>query len=215
MAYTTIPYATAEQVYSALGLSPQSQASDTSWIANDLLPQAQATIDSYVGYPFQTDGTTLAPTQRLFSGNDAALLVVDPIQSLTQVLEISQDAYINYGGSGVVQVAYQTLDITSDIQLGPDNMVPAFTLQRASTLPFFFGRQNYKVSGVWGYSSIPLEVSRACIRLVVHWYKMRDFNYSGQIGNKQYGGQRFDMSEIPPDVCSILNKYRFPVFLAW
>lgn len=215
MSYTTTPYATAQQVYAAMGLSTSAQTNDATWIANDLMPQAQAAIDAYVGYPFQLDGTTQAPTTRVFSGNDADQLMVDPLQSITQVLEVSRDAFINYGGAGVVQMTTQTLDITQDVLLGPDNFSPAFTLSRASTLPFYFGRQNYKISGVWGYATVPTEITRALIRLVVHYYKMRDFNYTSLSGNPQYGYQRFDMGAMPPDVCAILNKYRFPVFLAW
>lgn len=213
MAYTTNPYATAQQVYNALSLSPSAQSADAAWIASDLLPQAQAAIDTFVGYPFQTDGTPQAPTTRLFSGNDADQMLVDPLISLTQALEVSRTSYISYGGAGVVQTLTQTLDITADLLLGPDNASPAYLLSRASELPFYFGKQNYKISGVWGYNSVPPEVTRAAIRLVAHWYKMRDFNYTSLSGNPQYGYQKFDMGEMPPDVCAILAKYRFPVFL--
>lgn len=212
MAYTTTPYATAEQVYSALGLSPTDQASDAAWIASDLLPQAQAAVDTYVGFPFQQDGPG---TTRVFSGNDADTLITDPLLAVTQVLEVSANAYLNYGGSGVVQMSFVNLDITADVVLGPDNASPHYLLSRYSTLPFFFGRQNYKITGTWGYAAIPPEVTRATIRLVSHWYKMRDFNYSGQTGNQQYGKQAFGTSQFPPDVCSALDKYRFPVLLAW
>ena len=215
MTYTTLPYATNQQVYNALGLSPDSQSQDASWIADDLLPQAQAAIDQYVGYPFQSDGTIQAPTTRLFSGNDADVLIVDPLQSVSQVLEVSQDAYLNYGGGGVVQLSYQTVDITQDVEIGPDNLLPGFTLQRKSTLPFFFGRQNYQVSGVWGYPAVPLPITRACVRLVIHWFKMRDANYSGMTGNKTYGAQSTTLADFPPDVCSLLDKYRFPIIAAW
>jgi hypothetical protein len=215
VAYTATPYATPQQVYNALGLSPDTQATDASWIADDLIPQAQAAIDTYVGYPFQSDGTVSVPTQRLFSGNDAPLLVVDPIQQITQVLEVSTDAYINYGGAGMVQLSYQTVDVTSDIEIGPDNMTPGFTLQRASTLPFFYGKQNYKVSGVWGYAAVPAAITRACIRLVAHWYKMRDYNYAASTGSQQYGIQKHETGEFPSDICRILDQYRFPIFAAW
>jgi hypothetical protein len=215
MAYTTTPYATPEQVYVALGLSPAAQASDAAWILSDLLPQAQAAIDTYVGFPFQTDGSSGTPTTRVFSGNDADTLLIDPLATLKQVVEINQTTSINYGSGQIALIASPVLDISADCLLGPDNTTPGYTLRRASQLPFYFGSQNYSVSGVWGYASVPPEIVRACVRLVIHWYKQRDANYSPQTGNHQYGMQREVMSYMPPDVCRVLDKFRFPVFLAW
>lgn len=215
MAYTTTPYATTAQVVSALGLSPTSQAADIAWISDDLLPQAQAAIDQVVGFPFQQDGTTQTPTARVFSGNDAASLVIDPLLSLSQVMEINQTTSVNYGGGQVFVIQSPTLDITADCVLGPDNERPGYLLRRISQLPFYFGAQNYTLSGVWGYASVPLEITRACTRLVIHYYKMRDANYTPATGNAQYGKQSMMLSAMPEDVRCVLDKYRFPVFLAW
>lgn len=215
MAYTTTPYATAEQVYNALGLNPDSQAADAAWIANDLLPQAQNAIDEFVGFPFQTDGSINTPATRVYSGNENPVLLTEPISTLTQVLEISQGEYLNYGSTGNIQLILQTLDITQDCVLGPDNLTPGFTLRRISQLPFYTGSQNYTVKGVFGYTAVPAQITRALIRLVIHYYKMRDFNYAGSTGNQQYGGQKFDMCDIPEDVDRILRRYRLPVFFTW
>lgn len=212
LAYTTTPYATPQQVYNALGLSPSSQSNDTSWITDDLLPQAQAAIDAYVGFPFQSDGPS---TTRVFSGNDADSLIVDPLLTLTQVMEINQTTSINYGSGSVYVIASPTLDITADCVLGPDNAAPGFLLRRVSQLPFYFGSANYAITGTWGYASVPLEITRACARLVIHYYKMRDANYTAMTGNNQYGYQKNDISALPADVCRTLDKYRLPVFLAW
>lgn len=193
MAYTSNPYCTLDQVVAALDLSSSAQIEDRDWISTDLIPQAQAAIDRYLGFMFQSDGTTQSPTTRLLSGKDSSLLWIrERCISFSEVLEDSTD-------------------ITSDCVLGPDSDPGAY-LVRLSGDCFEKGVQNYQITGVFGRESIPYEITRCCIRTAVAWYKMRDTNYNDYIieGMVRQHYQR----TLPDDVVQILNTYKPKVFRA-
>jgi hypothetical protein len=92
-------------------------------------------------------------------------------------------------------------------------MTPSFLLKRLSENPFYIGRQNYVVKGVWGQPAIPPEVSRACARLVVHWYKMRDTNYTDTIAEQGFVRMRFQ-KKLPDDVQEVIDAYRKRMMLS-
>jgi hypothetical protein len=209
MAFTTNPYCTLTQVHNALAI-PTSQTVDDAWISGDLIPQAQAFIDRYLGYSFQTDGTTGTPATRTYDGNETDSLMIDRCVSITQVLETGYSTIL--GVFGVIEnVAGPQTDITADVFMGPIAVVNndgyGYILQRISKLPFFEGALNYTVKGVFGVPAIPADISRACIRIVVNYYKMRDANYTQTVATGQFGAAKFDPT-APADAIEILDRYR-------
>lgn len=208
MAFTTTPYCTLAQVKNALNL--QATTWDT-WIQSDLMPQAQATIDEYCGRTWQTDGTALTPASRLYDGNDRTVLMIDECVSFSQVLETSYLLVLGITGTYMVGNT-TTVDITADCSLGPTKYVgqglPGYRLARLSGLPFVgSGYHNYQVKGIFGNPNVPLDITRACIRLAVHYKKMQDTNYAD--GIVEQGGVRQKYSkQLPPDVVEILERHR-------
>lgn len=207
MAYTNNPYCTLAQVHSALDLT--STAWDN-WIANDLIPEAQAFIDEYCGRTWQTDGTVATPTTRLYDGNDRDTLLVDEIVSITSVSETSY--LVVLGASGQFNLASTTtVNITADVVLGPTRLVnlgqSGYTLRRITGLPFTQGMRNYAVVGVFGNANLPPAISRAAVRLCVHWYKMRDTNYADLL-TEQGGVRQHYSKQLPADIVEVLDRYR-------
>lgn len=207
MSYTNNPYCTLVQVKSALDLQT---TNDDNWIESDLIPQAQAAIDQFCNRTWQTDGTTQTPSTRYFDGNDEYKLIIDECVSVSTVTEVTY--LLVLGPSGIWQPnGSSSVDITQDVVLGPAKQTnvgkPGWWLKRLSALPFTGGVRNYIVSGVFGNPNVPVDVSRACVRLATHYYKMRDSNYADTISEQ--GGMRLHYKkQMPDDVVEILSNYR-------
>ena len=190
MVFTSNPYCVLADVKTALDLQKNTY---DSWI-NTLIGEAQQDIDEYLGYPFQTDGSVSNPSTRTYEGNDQERLFVDHYLSFSQVEEDGRD-------------------ITSDCSPLPYNQTakgkPFYMIGRLSGS--LFSQGPYIVTGVFGYPSIPTNVSRACIRLAIHYYKMRDVNYADTLSEQGNVRQKYT-KEMPSDVIEILNKYKHTVF---
>lgn len=216
MTYTTNPYADAQQVYSALDLGSSSQTTDGAWI-QELLVEAQAFIDTELGFSFQTDGTIATPATRLYDGNpddvrDGSVLFIgtERIISIATVTELTYNTV--YAGGVFISGTTTTTDITADCVLQPNNSLDGFwKIKRKSGNIFMPGLQNYKVTGVFGRPRVPADITRACVRMAVHYAKMRDVNYADQV--LEQGLVRLKYSkETPADVMEILDKHKPRVF---
>jgi hypothetical protein len=207
MAFTTTPYMTLADVKNAIrGLSSNEDDGHITL----LIPRVQAVIDAYTGYPFQTDGTQGTPSSRLFNGTDGCHLIVEPCQLITQVLEIGQNITAGYGEPFVLTST--TNDITADVVLLPNNVIPQYMVQRITGSPFYEGLANYQIKGVWGYPSVPADVTLAATWLAAHYYGLRDSFYADTLTQ---GTQTMRYSkQIPVHVREILDRYRANYFTA-
>jgi hypothetical protein len=200
MPFTTNPYCTLAQVKSALDL--QTTQYDT-WISTDLLTEVQSAIDEEVGYPFQTDGTVGSPASRIYSGNGGPQMLIDDCVQITQVIQTTYN--VTFGT--IATVTSQTADITADVVLGPANRSPGYFVRRLSGLDFQEGTNNYTISGVWGEPSIPADITRAAIRLTVHYFLQRQASYADRLSEQ--GNVRVQFSnDIPKDILRILRRYK-------
>lgn len=202
MAITTNPYCTLQDVKDALALKTSATANDA-WIST-LIVQAQTQIDRRIGYSFQTEGTAEEPVVKMFSGQDIDFLYVPSIIQLIQVTQFSTGS----GQSGLF--TRSTQDVTDDCYIGPDNEFPGWEVRRIMGC-FYQGRRNYSVSAEWGYPSIPDDISRACIRIAIHFYKMRDTNYADVLNEQGSIRQKYN-KQLPLDVVEILDEYRKTAF---
>lgn len=231
MTWTTQAYCTLADV--KLALDPNLGSTDDTFIA-ELIVQAQADLDSEIGYSFQQDGTSNTPATRIYDGAGLDSLWIDDLISLYggggctptpcgAVFETTRVTYLSTNGVWVPGTT-TTYDITADIILQPNNYasynIPARKMVRNSGLDFAAGKQNYKVMGIFGepiitgqtYPGVPNDLSRACIRLVVHYYKMRDTNYADMM-QEQGGIRERYTKDWPDDVKRIVAKYSHTRFL--
>jgi hypothetical protein len=89
-----------------------------------------------------------------------------------------------------------------------------YQLKRLSGLSFQEGLQNYKILGVFGYPSIPPDITRACVRLTTHYVKIRDTNYSDVVAETGSVRQHYT-KQMPNDVEEILERYKKRTFRAY
>lgn len=213
MSFTVTPYCTLQQVKNALGLQG---TTDDAWIQEELIPDAQAEIDTYIGKTFQTDGSVASPATRTYSGLNGPRLVIDDCQSVSQVLEVTNVTQTNAAGQWILS-GNSTTDITADCVLGPFNATAKggtyHYLVRLSGIEFNDGVANYTVKGVFGNPTIPADISRACARLCVHWFKMRDTSYADVV-SEQGGIHQHYKKDMPADVVEILERHRRRFFMA-
>jgi hypothetical protein len=219
--WTTQPYCTLADVKTLI--DPTLGTQDDAFL-NQLIIEAQADIDAELGYSFQQDGTQSNPATRYYDGTGALeLWIPDGLVSLTQVLETIKITYMGANNAWVPGNT-QTIDITADIILKPNNFtslgIPATHMVRNSGYEFHEGVQNYQVLGVFGrpilpnqtYPGVPNDISHACARLVAQWYKMRDTNYADLV--QEQGNVRIHYNkDWPADVLRIVNRYRRHLFL--
>ncbi len=207
MAFTTTPYAQLADVKNAIhGLSTNE---DDGFITL-LIQRAQAVIDAYCGYPFQSDGTSESPTTRLFNGNGGIVLPIEKCQSIVTVNETTLNVGINYDGT--YALTSSQINITPDVVLLPLNETPGYMIQRITGNEFQEGLQNYQISGVWGYASVPLDITLATTFLAVHYYGMRDTYYGSVLVQ---GNQTIKYTQtIPGHVKELLDRYRNNYFVS-
>lgn len=218
MAWTSTAYCTRADVIQML--DPNLNSTDFVFL-DYLIGIAQEAIDSELGYSFQQDGTTNTPASRTYDGTGEYWLWIDDLVSLATVNGVTETYYNTYlaGGTTWQAGAVQTTDITADIILKPANAlsheIPYHKLQRNSGLNFAAGTNNYVVSGVFGqpilsdqmYPGVPNDISRACARLVIFYYKMRDTSYA-DIVQSQGGVRQHFVKSWPMDVMQVLDNYQ-------
>jgi hypothetical protein len=218
MAWTSIPYCTRADVKQML--DPNMSTTDDFFL-DYLIGVAQEDIDSELGYSFQQDGTSGSPASRTYDGTGEYWLWVDDLVSLASPGGVMETYYNTYlaGGTTWIAGATQTTDITADIILKPANApaleVPYHKLQRNSGLNFAAGTNNYVVSGIFGqpiladqmYPGVPNDLSRACARLVIFYYRMRDTAYADMV-QAQGGVRQHYLKTWPVDVQHVVNNYQ-------
>lgn len=204
----TVAYCTVDQLKASLSITT---TTDDAFLT-DLVAQAQAEMDSYLGYSFQTEGSVATPAVRKFNGLDSSQLLIGDTVSVVQVLESLSVLGADVTGAYVVNTT--TTDITADCVLGPPNAEVPFFLERLSGFRFARGTRNYEVHGIFGRASLPADITRACVRLAGHYYRMRDAAYQDTTANAQFGQMRY-RTQMPWDVVNILDRYKRRVFVAF
>ena len=225
MAWTTQAYCTRADV--KLALDPNLGSTDDSFI-DGLIVAAQGDLDAEIGYSFQQDGTSGTPATRIYDGIGEDFLAIDDLVSLFSttagaVFETAVNSFLSSGGIWISGTPVTT-DITADIILKPNNYaaygISARKMTRNSGLAFVKGNQNYTVKGIFGqpivagqtYPGVPNDISRACIRLAIFYYKMRDTNYADLV-QEQGGVREKFLKTWPMDVQHTVRKYARVKFL--
>jgi hypothetical protein len=169
---------------------------------------ASRMIDDYCQRGFYQEGTLASPVVKYYTPVSPWYLEID---DLIQPTEIASRA--NQSGP------FSTIwDLDTDIMYEPINNpelgrpVTRLLAVRTYVWPYFFP-QTVKITGVWGFSSIPYEVQLACkiqaARLFVR--KQSPFGIAGSV---ELGTVRLN-SRLDPDVEMLLKTYRRNFGLAY
>jgi len=169
---------------------------------------ASRMIDDYCQRGFWQEGTLAAPVTKYYTPVSPWYLEID---DLIQPTEIASRA--NQSGP------FSTIwNLDNDVMYEPINNpeigrpVTRLLAVRTYVFPYFFP-QTVKITGVWGYSSIPYEVELACkiqaARLFVR--KQSPFGIAGSV---ELGTVRLN-SRLDPDVEMLLKTFRRNFGLAY
>lgn len=169
---------------------------------------ASRMIDDYCQRGFYQEGTLASPVVKYYTPVSPWYLEID---DLIEPVEIASRA--NQTGP------FSTIwNLDTDLMYEPINNPelgrPVTRLLAVTTyvFPYFFP-QTVKITGVWGYSSIPVEVQMACkiqaARLFVR--KQSPFGIAGSV---ELGTVRLN-SRLDPDVEMLLKTFRRNFGLAY
>lgn len=162
------------------------------------IESASRLIDGYANRSFYNAGTAV----RYFVANDSFLVVTDDLVSLN-TLETSSD------GDG-----FDTTWTASDYQLQPlngyvDGLYTPYTEISAVgdyLFPIIGSEALVKITGVWGYQSVPITIKQATIMQANRIYKRLD-SPLGVAGFGDLGVVRVS-NRLDPDVAQLVDPYR-------
>jgi hypothetical protein len=162
------------------------------------IESASRLIDGYAGRYFYNGGTAT----KNFASEDQWITQIEDLQSITELATTNQ-----------IGADYTTWSAT-DYQLEPLNgriegLVSPYTRIRAVNLyvfPFFNGQALVKVTGVWGWASVPTAIKQATILQASRIFKRND-SPLGVAGFGDMGVVRVG-SRLDPDVQHLVDPYR-------
>jgi hypothetical protein len=161
---------------------------------------ASRLIDGYTGRYFYTSGTAI----RYYAAQDDFICEIDDLASATITLQSANNA------DGVYDVTWKT----TDYQLEPlngfaDGIAWPYTRIRAIgdyLWPISGGEALIKITGVWGWPSVPTAVTQACVIQSSRIYKRLD-SPLGVAGFGDLGVMRVTR-DLDPDVAQLIGTYR-------
>lgn len=188
-------YATLAQVKAALRITDN--VDDT--LLEMAIESGSRAIDGYTNRNFYVNGTAV----RYFMPADSYVTEIDDLISLTSIETKSDDD----GG-------YDTTWAADDWQLEPlngraDGLTTSYTNVRAVgdyLFPQWGGEATVKVTGNWGWATVPIAVTQACVIQSSRIYKRLD-SPLGVAGFGDIGIMRVS-SRLDPDVAQLVDPYR-------
>lgn len=186
-------YCTLEEVKDEIGI----ENSDEDSKLQRVITNVTGLIDSYCHRSFNSVSDT-----RYFDGAGNALFIDDLISVTGEGESIKID-----NGAGTWA---STMAVT-DYILYPLNTLPKTKLELSTYSNFgsFASgiKQGVKITGTWGYPSVPADIKAAALMWVVILWNARKAGYSKTIGNEAIGVITID-KDPPSEVKKILNPYR-------
>lgn len=187
-------YATLAQVKAALRITDN--VDDT--LLEMAIESASRAIDEYTNRNFYNAGTAV----RYYAPSDDFNVTIDDLVSLTTLETMSDTDQV-----------YNTTWTATDYQLEPlngiaDGITQPYTHIRAIgdyTYLTLGGEATIKVTGVWGWNSVPIQVTQAAVIQSSRIYKRLDSPLgiiSGELGSMRVG------SRIDPDVAQLIDGLR-------
>lgn len=189
-------YATLVQVKAALRISDSVDDS----LLEMAVESASRAIDGHAARYFYSTGTAT----RYYAAEDSFITQIDDISSTALTLQTSAS------GDGI----FDTTWAVGDYQLEPlngnvDGLAVPYTRIRAVEnylFPVEEGQALVKVTGVFGWSSVPIAITQACIIQASRIFKRLD----SPLGVAGFGdlGAISVTRDIDPDVAQLVAPYR-------
>lgn len=187
-------YATLAQVKAELGIT----ATTDDTLFNDLIPEAKAAIDLDTGRTFEAaaDSTRYFDADRDVCDDRRTLWLRDDLCAITTVTN---------GDSVAVSSTERVTE--------PRNTTPYYAIKLLSssgkTWTYTDDAENaITIVGRWAYSTTPpAAITRACVRLVAYWYRLKDSQVFDVTADPE-SGQIIIPKGLPADVKRILDPYR-------
>lgn len=187
-------YATLAQVKSALRITDSVDDS----LLEMAIESASRAIDQYTNRNFYNAGTAV----RYYAPSNSLNVLIDDLISIVKLESMNDDEQV-----------YDTTWASDDYQLEPlngitDGFEQPYTNIRAigdyvyQTLE---GEATVKVTGVWGWSATPIQVTQATIIQASRIFKRLDSPLgiiSGELGSMRVG------SRLDPDVAQLVDSLR-------
>ena len=174
----------------------------TDTVDDDLLEMAiesaSRAIDSYTNRNFYNAGTAV----RVFAPNDSLTVTTDDLISISSLQTMSD-----------TDDTFDTTWTATDFQLEPlngvvDGIAQPYTQIRAVGDYLFLelaGEATVKVTGVWGWTATPIQVTQATVIQSSRIFKRLDSPLgiiSGELGSMRVG------SRLDPDVAQLVDSLR-------
>jgi hypothetical protein len=188
-------YCSLAQVKSALRI--QDSVDDS--LLEMAIESGSRAIDGYTNRSFSATGSAV----RIFVPNDYLVVDIDDLITLTQLRTKSDD-----------DSTFDTVWTADDYQLEPlngrvDGLPTSYTNIRAVGDYLFSqweGEATVEVTGTWGWASVPVAVTQACVIQSSRIYKRLD-SPLGVAGISDIGIMRVS-NRLDPDVAQLVDPYR-------
>jgi hypothetical protein len=162
-----------------------------------VISAASRSIDSFCNRLFSSEVAQV----RYFTADCSGYIDVDDLVSVTTLATDSDGDRV-----------YEDTWAATDYDLEPYNAAqqewPYTRLMIAPDGNYSFPtvRRSVKITGTWGWPSIPYPVQEACILLTIRWFKRKDSPF-GIAGSNELGQVQM-MATRDPDVKAMLEPYR-------
>lgn len=164
------------------------------------IESASRAIDTYTMRSFYSSGTAT----RYYAPNDEIVVYTDDIAGTAVTIQTSSNA----------DNSFDITWATTDYQLEPLNgisdgiAIPYSRIRAVGTqlFPVFYGEATVKITAVWGWTSIPIAVTQACIIQASRFFKRND-SPLGVAGFGDMGIMRISRN-LDPDVEQLVHPYK-------
>jgi uncharacterized phiE125 gp8 family phage protein len=168
-------------------------------IITKAITAAEETIDAYCARSFGKTSSIV----RYYAPRDSFITDIDDLVTLTSIVTMADDS----------QSSYTITWSAEDFQLEPLNgyvdgaYSPATRIRAIGNYTFLTldGEATVKVTGIFGWNSVPGSISQAAILLASRIYKRNDSPLgiiSGELGSMRVGVR------LDPDVEHMIQRYR-------
>ena len=149
-----------------------------------------------------------AATSKLYDGNGLDTLYVNDLLSVTKIEILDEDGSVDF-----------TFDSTTMYYLYPANKTPKTSIViNSSNAPigvFLKGKQNVKITGVFGYATtVPNEIKLVATRLVASIIQEKNLDATAEITSEKLGEYSINFQDIDKlanrlkNIEDILDRYR-------